>query len=311
MNTVTDDARKQNVARLSVFSNLFLTVAKILTGISIGSVSIISEGIHSGMDLLASCIAYFSVKKSAEPPDADHAFGHGKYEDASGLIEALLIVVAAGIIIWEACHKLVSGGEMVSLDLLYAGMIVMGISAVMNFVVSQRLMKVAQETESIALESDAWHLRTDVLTSAGVFAGLVLIQVTHLVFLDSVIAIVVALLILREAYSLIRRSFADLMDESLDEDEVILIKEIICRHANAFTNFHSLKTRRSGPNRFVEFHLMMPHATPLDAAHAVLKEIETDIVAKMPRTSVIVHLDPCDGRCGRPECSFVCKERKN
>ena len=155
MNTVTDDARKQNVARLSVFSNLFLTVAKILTGISIGSVSIISEGIHSGMDLLASCIAYFSVKKSAEPPDADHAFGHGKYEDASGLIEALLIVLAAGIIIWEACHKLVSGGELVSLDLLYAGMIVMGISAVMNFVVFQRLMKVAKEMESIALESDA------------------------------------------------------------------------------------------------------------------------------------------------------------
>lgn len=308
MNTVTDDARKQNVARLSVFSNLFLTVAKILTGISIGSVSIISEGIHSGMDLLASCIAYFSVKKSAEPPDADHAFGHGKYEDASGLIEALLIVLAAGIIIWEACHKLVSGGELVSLDLLYAGMIVMGISAVMNFVVSQRLMKVAKETESIALESDAWHLRTDVLTSAGVFAGLVLIQVTHLVFLDSVIAIVVALLILREAYSLIRRSFADLMDESLDEDEVILIEDIICRYANASTNFHSLKTRRSGPNRFVEFHLMTPHVTPLDTAHAVLKEIETDIVARMPRTSVIVHLDPCDGRCGRPECSFVCKE---
>lgn len=238
----------------------------------------------------------------------NHAFGHGKYEDASGLIEALLIVLAAGIIIWEACHKLVSDGELVSLDLLYAGMIVMGISAVMNFVVSQRLMKVAKETESIALESDAWHLRTDVLTSAGVFAGLVLIQVTHLVFLDSVIAIVVALLILREASSLIRRSFADLMDESLDEDEVILIEDIICRHANAFTNFLSLKTRRSGPNRFVEFHLMMPHATPLDAAHAVLKEIETDIVARMPRTSVIVHLDPCDGRCGRPECSFVCKE---
>ncbi|MCZ0860196.1 cation diffusion facilitator family transporter [Methanocorpusculum sp. MG] len=307
MNTGTDDARKQNVACLSVFSNLFLTVAKILTGVSIGSVSIISEGIHSGMDLLASCIAYFSVRKSAEPPDADHAFGHGKYEDASGLVEALLIVLAAGIIIWEACHKLISGGEMVSLDLLYAGMIVMGISAVMNFFVSQRLMKVAKETESIALESDAWHLRTDVLTSAGVFAGLVLIQITHLVFLDSVIAIIVALLILREAYSLIRRSFADLMDESLSEDEVILIKEIICRHANEFTNFHSLKTRRSGPNRFVEFHLMMPHATPLDAAHAVLKGIENELVAEMPRTSVIVHLDPCDGRCGRPECTFVCK----
>ena len=110
MGADADNTKKQNVARLSVFSNLFLTVAKIITGISIGSVSIISEGIHSGMDLLASCIAYFSVKKSAEPPDEDHAFGHGKFEDASGLIEALLIVLAAGIIIWEACHKLLTGG---------------------------------------------------------------------------------------------------------------------------------------------------------------------------------------------------------
>lgn len=199
---------------------------------------------------------------------------------------------------------------MVSLDLLYAGMIVMGISAVMNFFVSQRLMKVAKETESIALESDAWHLHTDVLTSAGVFAGLVLIQITHLMFLDSVIAIIVALLILREADSQIRRSFADLMDEIRDEEEVILTREIICRHANGFTNFHSLKTRRSGPNRFVEFHLMMPYAMPLDAAHALTKQIETEICAEMPRTSVIVHLDPCDGRCERPECSFVCKEEE-
>ncbi len=309
MDTEADNRKKQNVARLSVCSNLFLTIAKILTGLSIGSVSIISEGIHSGMDLLASCIAYFSVKKSAEPPDADHAFGHGKYEDASGLIEALLIVLAAGIIIWEAGHKLIFGGDAVTLELLYAGMAVMAVSAGMNFIVSRKLMNVAKETDSIALESDAWHLRTDVLTSAGVFVGLILIQITHLVFLDSVIAIIVALLILREAYTLIRRSFADLMDESLDEDEVILIKEIICRHENEFTNFHSLKTRRSGPNRFVEFHLMMPHTTPLEEAHAVLKKIETDLWAELPRTSVIVHLDPCDARCHRSMCSFVCKKK--
>lgn len=309
MSGETEHTKKQNVARLSIFSNLFLTITKLITGLSIGSVSIISEGIHSGMDLLASCIAYFSVKKSAEPPDKDHAFGHGKYEDASGLIEALLIVLAAGIIIWEAVGKLLHGGEMISLELLYVGMVVMGVSAVMNYFVSRRLMRVAKETESIALESDAWHLRTDVLTSAGVFVGLVLIQITQLVFLDSVIAIIVALLILREAYSLIRRSFSDLMDQSLNPEEVVKIEEIICRRQNEFTNFHSLKTRRSGPNRFVEFHLMMPHATPLDEAHAVVKEVEADILANLPRATVIVHLDPCDGRCDGSMCSFICKRR--
>jgi len=261
------------------------------------------------MDLIASCIAYFSVRRSAMPPDTDHAFGHGKYEDASGLIEALLIVLAAGIIIWEAVNKLIHGGDTLSEELLFIGMIVMGVSACMNFFVSQKLMKVAKETDSIALESDAWHLRTDVFTSAGVLAGLILIQITGLTFLDSVIAILVALLILREAYSLIRRSFGDLMDQSLDEKEVGKIEEIICRHQDAYTNYHSLKTRKAGPEKFIEFHLMMPHATPLSKAHAVLQEVEDELKAEIPRVTVIVHLDPCDGRCNRDTCTFVCRRK--
>ena len=268
---MSENTAKQNVARLSIFSNAFLTIAKLITGLSIGSVSIISEAIHSGMDLAASFIAYFSVRRSAMPPDTDHAFGHGKYEDASGLIEALLIVLAAGIIIWEAVNKLIHGGDTLSADLLFIGMIVMGISACMNLFVSQKLMKVAKETDSIALESDAWHLRTDVFTSAGVLAGLILIQITGLTFLDSVIAIIVALLILREAASLIRRSFGDLMDESLDEKEMEKICEIICRHQNAYTNYHSLKTRKAGPDKFIELHLMMQHATPLSQSDKVLQ----------------------------------------
>ena len=198
---MSDHTAKQNVARLSIFSNAFLTIAKLIVGLSIGSVSIISEAIHSGMDLFASFIAYFSVRKSAMPPDVDHAFGHGKYEDASGLIEAMLIILAAAIIIWEAVNKLIHGGDTLSSDLLFIGMIVMAVSACLNFFVSQKLMKVAKATDSIALESDAWHLRTDVFTSAGVVVGLILIKITGLTFLDSVIAILVALLILREAVS--------------------------------------------------------------------------------------------------------------
>ena len=306
----TDSQKKKNVARLSICSNAFLTVSKIITGLLTGSVSIISEGIHSGMDLIASFIAYVSVKKSAIPPDADHAFGHGKYEDASGLIEALLIVLAAGIIIWEAIIKLIHGGDTMSVDLLYIGMIVMGISAVMNFIVSQNLMRVAKETDSIALESDAWHLRTDVLTSAGVFAGLLIIQITHLTWIDSVIAIIVALLILKEAYSLIRRSFADLMDESLDADEIAKIEEIIARHEAEYTNYHGLKTRKAGPDKFAEFHLMMPQDTSLTDAHDMVAHIREEIESEIARITIIVHLDPCDGRCGKGGCTFVCKLRE-
>jgi len=154
---------KQKTARLSVASNTFLVILKLIVGFAVGSVSIISEGIHSAMDLLAAAIAFFSVRKSAEPPDTAHEFGHGKFEDFSGLIESVLIIVAAAFIVWEAVRSLL--GERatgLSQDLLYIGIIIMAISAMVNLYVSRRLMKVAKQTESIALESDAWHLRTDV-----------------------------------------------------------------------------------------------------------------------------------------------------
>ena len=170
---------KEKTAILSVISNTFLVVMKLVVGIALGSVSIISEAIHSGMDLLASCIAYFSVRKSSEAPDEEHEFGHGKYESFSGLIEALLIFVAALLIIHEAYVKLIEpSSEPMNQTLMFAGIAVMAISAGMNAFVSARLMKIAKKTESIALESDAWHLRTDVYTSAGVMMGLILIQLT-------------------------------------------------------------------------------------------------------------------------------------
>ena len=170
------DIVKQKTARLSVLSNTFLVVIKLIVGFAIGSVSIISEAIHSGIDLVAALIAFFSVKKSSEPPDVMHAFGHGKFEDISGFIESLLIFAAAALIIYEAVRKILYGEESIAMDILIVGIGVMAVSAVINYLVSSRLMKVAKQTESIALESDAWHLRTDVYTSLGVFAGLVLIR---------------------------------------------------------------------------------------------------------------------------------------
>jgi cation diffusion facilitator family transporter len=179
---------KEKTARLSVISNTGLVLMKFAVGFAIGSVSIISEAIHSSMDLLAAIIAFFSVRKSAEPPDAGHSFGHGKFEDISGFVEAVLIFVAAILIIREAVMKLLSTSSENDLfnhpDLLYAGIAVMAISALANWYVSQRLMKVAAESGSIALEADAWHLRTDVYTSLGVFAGLILIRITGITIVD-------------------------------------------------------------------------------------------------------------------------------
>ena len=220
------DNLKENTAWISVISNSGLVLMKFIVGFAIGSVSIISEAIHSSMDLIAAVIAFFSVRKSAEPPDAQHEFGHGKFEDISGLVEALLIFIAAILIIRQALLKLFGEPtEPFSLELLIFGIAVMGLSALVNWFVSQRLMKVAKQSESIALESDAWHLRTDVYTSLGVFIGLVLIRLTGITLFDPLVALIVAVVIIKAAYDLIRRSFFDLIDHSIPAADEQRIQE--------------------------------------------------------------------------------------
>ena len=156
---------KVKIARLSIISNTLLIIMKLAAGILSGSVSIISEAIHSSMDLVAAIIAFFSVKVSDNPPDSRHPYGHGKIENISGVIEAILIFIAAIWIIVEAVKKLL--GEKIELDSIAIGSAVMIVSAIVNIIVSRRLYKVARETNSVALEADALHLKTDVYTSAG------------------------------------------------------------------------------------------------------------------------------------------------
>ncbi|ABN56459.1 MULTISPECIES: cation diffusion facilitator family transporter [Methanoculleus] len=306
-----ESALKEKTARLSVASNTLLVAAKLAVGVSIGSVGIISEAIHSAIDLIAATIAYFSVRQSARPPDECHTFGHGKYESISGLLEAVLILAAALLIINEAARNLLGGEETLNVEGLGLGIAVMLLSAGVNFYVSSRLMTVAKKTESIALESDAWHLRTDVYTSAGVVVGLVLIRVTGLVVLDSLIALAVAAIILRAAFDLIRRSFEDLVDRSLPADEENRIREIISGHCTDAIGFHRLRTRRSGPNRFVDFHLVVPRTATLEEAYGVVKRVEADVKQEFPRTNVTIRVQPCTGEdcsdCGIfttcPECN--------
>lgn len=286
--------KKRRVAALSVLSNLVLVIFKLTAGISIGSIGIISEAIHSGIDLIASGIAFISVKKSGEPPDECHAYGHGKYEDISGMAEALLIFAAAGIILWEALQELAFGGEPLSGEFLTAGIIVMLISACANWVVSSQLFKVAKETGSIALESDGWHLRTDVYTSLGVFAGLVLIKITGLEIIDPLIAVGISLIIIHTAYGLVKRSFWDLTDKSLPPEENHEIEAIILDNCGESCRYSGVKTRRSGPDRYVEFDLIVPPDMDVASAHAITEKIEEYFFRHYGRIYVTIHIEPDD-----------------
>ncbi len=277
---------KVKTARLSIISNCCLIIMKLLAGLFSGSVSILSEAIHSGMDLVAAIIAFFSVRVSDTPPDNRHPYGHGKFENVSGVIEAILIFIAAGWIIYEAVHKIIAPAPVENIQI---GAIVMAISAIVNTLVSRRLYKVAKKTESIALEADALHLKTDVYTSAGVALGLLLIWITGWHFLDPVVAISVALLILKESYNLLRSAYAPLLDESLSDTENHIIHEII---ASKKISFHNLRTRKSGHYRFADLHLELPEHMELKDAHRICDEIESEITGKIDNIEVNIHVEP-------------------
>jgi len=278
---------KTGVARLSVLSNSFLIILKLVTGLISGSVSITSEAIHSSMDLLAAIIAFFSVKVSDNPPDSRHPYGHGKVENISGVLEAILIFIAAGWIIFEAIKRLLEGSP--DLEILWAGFGVMVVSGVINIVVSRRLYKIARETGSVALEADALHLKTDVYTSLGVAAGLGLILITGIKWLDSAAAIGVAFLILWESYRLLRKAFTPLLDESWPDGEVEELKEFL---NDLGVNYHDLRTRTSGNYLFIDLHISIPGGESVESSHNYCDMIEGELTRKYRNLNVTIHVEP-------------------
>ncbi|SYZ72649.1 putative cation efflux protein [Candidatus Zixiibacteriota bacterium] len=291
---MSHDRAKQNTAALSVASNTTLVVGKLIVGLAIGSISVISEAIHSGIDLIAAIVAFFAVRESAKPPDREHPFGHGKAESLSGAFEGLLIFVAIVIILYEAAQKIIGRGVVEKVDL---GLVVMGISAAMNFVVSRRLLRVAKETDSLALEADALHLSTDVFTSLGVFAGLLLIKLTGWHILDPLIAIGVAVVIGHAAFGILRRSVRDLMDEKLSDDETDIIVKILDEHRPHFVGFHDLRSRKSGNRREIDLHLVQCRFIDLENAHKICDHLEEELVKKIHHAHVTIHVEPCDDDC--------------
>ena len=280
--------KKVRIARLSVLSNTVLIAMKLVVGLMSGSISILSEAIHSFMDLLAAIIAFFSVRVSDTPADENHPYGHGKFENISGVVEALLIFVAAFWIIYEAIKKLINPEPIGS---IWLGFAVMTVSAVINAFVSTRLYKVARETESIALEADALHLKTDVLTSAGVAVGMVLIWLTGYHILDPIAAILVAILILKESYDLLRRAYGPLLDVALPAGEIEKISMVVEKHCTGNISYHDLRTRKSGSRRYIDFHMNLPSDMTVKEAHELCDLIEADIRKVIPLSEVTIHVE--------------------
>lgn len=286
-----DHKLKSRAAAVSIASNATLIVFKLVAGILSGSIAIISEALHSGSDLVAALIAFWSVRRAAEPPDERHHYGHEKVENLSGVIEALLIIAAAGVIIYEAVAKILDGPE---IDHIWLGVGVMFVSGVVNLIVSGKVLyPVARRTESAALEADAAHLRTDVYTSFGVAGGLLLVKLTGWEYFDPVIAIAVAVLIVKTGYELVMQSTRVLLDETLPEDELEEIRRCVSEHrGDIIAGYHKLRARRAGSRRHVDLHIVVDETLTVAEAHDVAEHIEEDIRACIPNTDVLVHVEP-------------------
>lgn len=293
---------KARAATVSIMSNSILIILKLVVGIMMQSVSVISEAVHSGLDLVAAIIAWFSVRESGKPADDEHRFGHGKIENVAGTIEAVLIFGAAIYIIWEAGKKLLTGH--VEIESLGAGAVVMGVSSLANYLVSRYLLNVAVKTDSVALEADAMHLRTDVYTSLGVLGGLAAIKLTGIAMLDPIIAIVVALMIVKAAWDLTRTAFFHILDVKLPDDEEALIHEVMERYRGSFIEYHKLRTRKSGHTRHIDMHLVVPKQMTVEAGHALSHQISADIEGCLAYSHILVHIEPCPGEC--ENCAVKC-----
>lgn len=283
-------------ALLSILSNTLLVIVKLIVGILSGSVSIMSEAIHSGIDLLASCIACIAVSISSKPADVQHQYGHGKFEDLSGFVEALLIFIAAIWIIYEAIHKLISPQPIEKLDF---GILIMGGSAFLNLIVSNYLIKIGKETDSIALIADAWHLRTDVYTSAGVMLSLTVLYCNNYFFphinlnwIDPITGIAVAVLIIHAAYKLVKQASYELVDVSLPANELEWLCDYINSLAPMVRGFNNLRTRKAGAYRFIELNILVDGNMTINVSHSITKKIITKVKEHFVGAYIIIQVEP-------------------
>jgi cation diffusion facilitator family transporter len=245
---------------------------------------------HSSIDLIASIVAYVSVRQADKPADDDHPYGHDKIENLAAAIEALLILVGSGVIVFESVRRLASGTEVQSLGL---GIGVIAFSVLANIVVSTVLARRARETESPALEGDAAHLRTDAMTSAGVLLGLVVVQLTGATWLDPVIALTVAAAIVYTGIKLLLRASRVLVDEALPPEELDAVREAIEAFApRGVCGYHKLRARRAGSRRYVDLHVQFVAGTTLEAAHETAHQLQDAIRERLRSVDVLIHLEP-------------------
>lgn len=274
-------------AAFSVYMNVALMVLKIGVGIAAGSVAVLSDGIDSGQDLVAASIAFASVRLGARPPDPGHPFGHGRIETMAATIQAGLIAGGGIFIVASAVYRLVNPPSEVGYDI---GIVAMLIAAAANIALVRYTSRIARETNSPAIASEARHLWTNVVQAGAVILGLVLVGITGEVAFDGIVALALGLYLLWIAGGILWSAVGDVLDKRLTTEEIEQIREII--YAEGVDGLHLLRTRRSGQVRHIDFHITVPGEMSVDESHALTERIDAKIEALWPGTVVTAHVEP-------------------
>jgi cation diffusion facilitator family transporter len=288
---------RSGAARLSIFVVLCLIIIKVAASIITGSLSILAQAVDSFLDLFAVSITFFAIRVAAKPADAEHPFGHGKAENIAAIVQAVLIFAASGSIIYVAFRR---AAAQTPLETTEVGMVIMAISILASIMLSRHLLKVAKREDSTALAASAHNVAADVYSAAAVLFGLILVRFTGLEIIDDILAGLVALFILRVGFGVLRDSFGALVDVKLPEEEENLVKAAIIEHfSGEVVSFHRLRTRKAGSQRYIDLHLVMPRHITIDEAHKMCDHLETDMRTRLRRTDVTIHVEPCNGDCGK------------
>ena len=280
-------AEKKKVALISVFAAVFLTVFKIIVGILTGSLGILSEALHSGLDLVAAIITYFSVRLSDKPADSDHRYGHGKIENLSALIETFLLLITCAWIIYEAVSRLLSGNTHIEIN-KWSYIVVIS-SIIIDYNRSRMLFRVAKKHNSQALEADAIHFSTDIWSSTVVLFGLICANYGWY-FADPVAALGVASIVLFVSYQLGKRAIDVLLDKA-PMDTVAIVEQTLSNYPEV-KQFHDLKVRTAGADTFIKFNIHLEPDLSLRQVHELCDKIENELGELIARSEIYIHAEP-------------------
>jgi cation diffusion facilitator family transporter len=278
-------------AGYALASTVALTIFKLFVGVISGSAAVLSEGLHSFLDLVSASVSFFTVKEAGKPADAEHPFGHGKIETLSSLVEAILLVVAAALMVYEGSQQIAH-----PTPLHYQGlaMVTIFVSIVISYFMYRYNLNAALTVDSSALHLNALHFLTDVLASVAILIGLVVMKMTGWLMIDAILAFAVAAYILVVSARQVKKAVMELLDAQLPEEEIQQIKDLLIAFEEDLIEAHDLRTRKSGATRHIDFHLVCCGTMTVNESHAVCDQIEGKILEKFPAASVNIHVEPCE-----------------